>query len=463
MALQLRRGINSQRATTPLAPGELVYVTDNLSAQVSPLYIGDGSTTGGVPVVRVVSVNSQTGAVVLTSDNISEGTTNRYYLAERAQDDVAAALVNGVHTGITFTYNTTPQDSGNRIDAVVSASGTVNSGLANSLARYATTGTAVSNTENLTWDETSNLLTIENGALGMTASTSPRALIALNTSVNTSTANSIAFNKSRGTVLSPTTIVSQDSLGSVIFQGYDGDQFILASQITSSAFKTVSNNIVPSSINIFTMGTDGVLRNNLRVLDTGMTVIGPYISATDTGTGQLLITSTVNPQTSFFGNSVIGINSFFSGQDGQNFSVQRGRGTYAVPTTVQNGDDLFDISFSGYDGTTSVGSVLMTASVDGAVSTNVVPGAFTISVRNASGTLTPVAKINNSTSTTNGVLAVTGTVNASVAIKTGVFADNTARDTAIPTPSVGMIIFNTTTGKFEGNTDGTLGGWVALN
>jgi hypothetical protein len=105
----------------------------------------------------------------------------------------------------------------------------------------------------------------------------------------------------------------------------------------------------------------------------------------------------------------------------------------------------------------------MTASVDGAVSTNIVPGALTVSVRNSSGTLTSVVKINNSTTTTNGVLAVTGTVNASVAIKTGVFADNTARDTAIPSPSIGMIIFNTTTGKFEGNTDGTTGGWVALN
>jgi len=463
MALQLRRGINSQRATTPLAPGELVYVTDNLSAQVSPLYIGDGSTTGGVPVVRVVSVNGESGAIVLDTNDIAEGVTNKYYLAERAQDDVAAALVAGVHTGITFTYNTTPQDSGNRIDAVVSASGTVNSGTGGGLAYYSATGTAVSGTQSLTWNETTNLLNIENGAFEMTAGTSPRALIALNTSVNTSTANSIAFNKSRGTYTSPTTIVSQDNLGSVIFQGYDGDQYILASQITSSAFKTVSNNVVPSSINIFTTGTDGVLRNNLRVLDTGMTVLGPYISATDTGTGQLLITSTVNPQTGFFGNSVVGINSFFSGQDGQNFSVQRGRGTYAVPTTVQNGDDLFDFSFSGYDGTTSVGSVLMTASVDGAVSTNIVPGALTVSVRNSSGTLTSVVKINNSTTTTNGVLAVTGTVNASVAIKTGVFADNTARDTAIPSPSIGMIIFNTTTGKFEGNTDGTTGGWVALN
>lgn len=462
MALQLRRGINSQRATTPLAPGELVYVTDNLSAQVSPLYIGDGSTTGGVPVVRVVSVNAKSGAVVLNTNDVTEGTTNKYYLAERAQDDVAAALVAGVHTGITFTYNTTPQDSGNRIDAVVTASGTINSGAISTLPFYSATGTVLSSTTALRFNTLSNTLTVNLGTLVVTSSTSGRAQMVLATNANTLDGNSISYSRSRGTELLPTTLINADTLGTISFSGYEGDQYIQSAKIVAAVNNTVANNVIPSSINIFTTGTDGVLRNNLRVLDTGMTVIGPF-NSTEPGTGQLLITSTVNPQTGFFGNSVLGINSFFSGVDGQNFSIQRGRGTFVAPATVQNGDDIFDFSFSGYDGTTSVGSVLMTASVDGTVSTGIVPGALNISVRNSSGTLTSVIKINNNTGSSNGLLAVTGTVNASVAIKTGVFADNTARNTAIPSPSVGMIIFNTSTGKFEGNTDGLQSGWVALN
>jgi hypothetical protein len=48
-------------------------------------------------------------------------------------------------------------------------------------------------------------------------------------------------------------------------------------------------------------------------------------------------------------------------------------------------------------------------------------------------------------------------------LKTAVYADDTARDLAIPSPAVGMIIFNTATGKFQGNTDGTVSGWAALN
>lgn len=48
-------------------------------------------------------------------------------------------------------------------------------------------------------------------------------------------------------------------------------------------------------------------------------------------------------------------------------------------------------------------------------------------------------------------------------LKTAVYANDAARDLAIPQPQVGMIIFNTASGKFQGNTDGTVGGWAALN
>jgi hypothetical protein len=51
----------------------------------------------------VVSVNSQTGAVVLDSDDISEGSTNLYHTDERAQDAVGTILTDS--SSIDFTYN----------------------------------------------------------------------------------------------------------------------------------------------------------------------------------------------------------------------------------------------------------------------------------------------------------------------------------------------------------------------
>ena len=265
MALQLRRGPNAQRATTQFAAGELVYVTDNVSTQVSPLYIGDGSTTGGVPVI-----------------------TSK-----------------------------------------------VNSGTVNALAYYAAAGTAVSNTVSLAWDETTNNLTISLGSLTVTAGNTGRSLADFNTSADSPVSNVIGFNKSRG---QPT-----------------------------------------------------------------------------------------------------------------------------ARTAVINGDIIGMFRFSGYDGAANIRAAAITTTIEGTVSTGVVPGALSFAVTNLSGVSAIVVKINNATTGSNGLLAVTGTVKASVALQTAVFADNAARNLTIPVPAVGMIIFNTATGKFEGNTDGTTGGWVALN
>jgi hypothetical protein len=45
------------------------------------------------------------GEAAYSSDNISEGTTNKYFTDERAQDAVAQALANGTHTNITVSYD----------------------------------------------------------------------------------------------------------------------------------------------------------------------------------------------------------------------------------------------------------------------------------------------------------------------------------------------------------------------
>ena len=87
MPLQIRRGTNAERGlmTVPLAQGELLYVTDD-----QRLYIGNGSTLGGVQI---------TG-----------------YTDGDAKDAAAAIFTSGSHTGISFTYNTAT----NQISARVS-------------------------------------------------------------------------------------------------------------------------------------------------------------------------------------------------------------------------------------------------------------------------------------------------------------------------------------------------------
>lgn len=53
MSLKLRRGSNQDRQGVVFAEGELVYVTNYEDTGVSPLWVGDGNTLGGVEVVNV--------------------------------------------------------------------------------------------------------------------------------------------------------------------------------------------------------------------------------------------------------------------------------------------------------------------------------------------------------------------------------------------------------------------------
>lgn len=50
MALRIKRGTNAQRTAYTPEQGELIFVTDYNTAGVSPLWLGDGSTVGGVEI-----------------------------------------------------------------------------------------------------------------------------------------------------------------------------------------------------------------------------------------------------------------------------------------------------------------------------------------------------------------------------------------------------------------------------
>ena len=59
-----------------------------------------------------------------------------------------------------------------------------------------------------------------------------------------------------------------------------------------------------------------------------------------------------------------------------------------------------------------------------------------------------------------GKLQVLGDLNVTGALKLAVYADATARDAAVTSPTAGMVVFNTTGTKFQGYTGSA---WVDLN
>lgn len=87
MAFRIRQGLEAARGTIVPALGEPLWTTDT-----NKLYIGDGSTAGGVPVSSEVDLTT-----------------------EGLQDIVGAMFVGNAASGITFTYN----DSTGKINATV--------------------------------------------------------------------------------------------------------------------------------------------------------------------------------------------------------------------------------------------------------------------------------------------------------------------------------------------------------
>lgn len=125
MSLRIRRGTEAQRLGFTPDLGEIIWTTNG-----EKLYVGDGVTIGGKDIAAQLAgagltFNPTTGkldsSATFTTDQITQGVNNKYFSNELAQDAVASALVAGVHTGISFVYNTT-QDTANRIDATVSLS-----------------------------------------------------------------------------------------------------------------------------------------------------------------------------------------------------------------------------------------------------------------------------------------------------------------------------------------------------
>jgi hypothetical protein len=194
MPLQIRRGTTAQRlAITPLT-GELIH--DTTTGQ---LFVGNGTTVGGV-----------------TTTGIS---------SEDAADAAASLFSTGSHSGITFAYN----DAAGRIDATVTVAATgpfdgdlIGSVFADNstLLVDGTNGALVgpiatsgnSNFGNNTVD--GNIYIVRNTALtgrfqGMTFAQHHE----------TPDATNLTFYRTRGTSSTPTPVVDGDRLGDIVFLG----------------------------------------------------------------------------------------------------------------------------------------------------------------------------------------------------------------------------------------------------
>lgn len=259
---------------------------------------------------------------------------------------------------------------------------------------------------------------------------------------------------------------------------------VVTADLTGNVTGNVQGNLTGNSTGIHT-GTVNADDNSLRI-DGASDRITNGVLDFDGETINLLSGNTINIGTNSSAQGVgldiyttdhTGRHAMTIYSDGANnatvnsIETYTSRGSIVTPTAVQPDDNLFSHTYYGYDGSQYIQSSLITSVVDnqGSVGAGSVPGGIIFANTPDNGVtlnfmfLDRLGNLGIGIQNPSAKLDVDGGIAAAGPISTGAYADASARDTALPTPQRGSIIFLVGTGKFQGNTDGTTLGWVDLN
>jgi len=398
MALQVRRGTNAERlGITPLA-GELIYVTDT-----KQLYIGDGTTVGG------------TTSIANTIDSV---------VADTSPQLGGELDLNG--NNITGTGNI-------NITGTISASGNINlgDGVGSDILVIggAIQGHLVPDTD-ITWN------------LGSTSKHFNEAWIS-----QLNVENQLTVGRIMGDLIADdSTVVFDASTGLVASAQLTGTlpAGVIPAAMSSNITGNITGNLTGNADGAHTGTLEGDVSGSVFSDDSTLLVDGVNSTITGTVTGALDTTG-------------LTINQIYADTTRTDvLQFKKYSGTKDAPSEPGNFARA-GLGFSSWDSSTS----------------DYINEAVIFSYHQTAGGgylgLSPVST--DYTTFFDTALELDGNAQKmTVAAKKGstfdgpispaVYADNTARDAAITTPTAGMMVFNTTGTKFQGYTGSA---WVDLN
>lgn len=374
MALRLRRGTNAERQTITPLQGELIYTTDT-----KKLYVGDGSTLGGVLIGATVLDDTAPllgGDLDLNGNNIT-GTGN--------------INIDGT---ITATGNI---GLGDAESDVISVGGLINSSLKPSLDDTHDLGSASRMWANV-WSTQVNVdttLAVGSQIIKLTDGDVDSSVVLWDAETDTITAREIVGDL-RGSVFSDdSTTVLVDAINGVFNGTLDtGDAVLEARELTS-----LTSFSIGSKTN--SMALDLNLDSNLQIHQ---------------------VLDLVNP------------NGYLT--------TIIGRGTLAAPEALQAGDELGGLLLKGYsdNGSTSAIGGIISFIVDPTASIveggDYIKSLIAISASSDTGQAEEDAVLIDSSGT-----VASNVFSASKYFQLPVYEDDAARLAAIPTPAEGMMIF----------------------
>lgn len=452
MALRLRRGTDADRLLITPVEGELIYTTDT-----KLLYVGDGATVGGTLVTGAGGGGSAT-LDGLTDTDVSGATDNQVLTWIAGNNKWEPTTIPGVGAlGL------------NDLSDV----NMPNPPLFNSVLRFDGINFVPTNVESLIANVEGNL----------------KINVAGNDSTimvdgDTGTLNGDLFGNVTGNVTgnlegNVTGNVNAADGTNVLYSGTDGTDASYVGEVTGN----VIGNITSTGTSSFSGSVDfaGAQVTNLQ----GNAVIGGdlriggatqnSISTIDPATTTLLI-STTNTSGEIVMGKPLRIGGASSGFDNYGFlnifneiqntnaltithssesansvtaTIAKSRGTKISPTVVTSGDTLGAFQAQGYNGAAYRNAGGMAVIANGTPGAAFIPAKVSLYTAASNGIPTPQFTVDGN-----------GTGTFAGAAQLAVYADNTARDAAITSPTAGMLVFNTTNTKFQGYTGSA---WVDLN
>lgn len=285
MALKIRRGTDAQRSGVIFDQGEIVWTTD-----AQKLWVGDGITQGGVPVVGSsvigygLSFNNTTKRIELGTvftDDITESPTavKKFFTQELAQDAAALLFTTGIHSGISIQYDdqngrinltvdtddigitdvvndTTPQLGGDLDLNGFDITGTGNIDVDSVTAGTLTNGSITFNNDIATFANNTFTLGDNTNPLNITFKSNedgaPLLVFKGITSGTTSSGGSFEFRSAGGSLSVPTAVNPADAISLISSWGYTGAGYIQSSIIGTfvDPSSTVASSSVPGMIGL---------------------------------------------------------------------------------------------------------------------------------------------------------------------------------------------------------------------
>lgn len=240
MALQIRRGLESQRAgITPVA-GELLYTTDE-----KLVYIGDGATAGGI---LLAGGGGSSDVVSDTSPQLGgELDVNGFRISSINNGNVS---IHPDGTGLIYLHGNLNIDNNGNISKT------------GGITFLSSTLTTFGSNETL---NDGNVRIVRN-----THSTATSQGLSFEQHHSVADAVNCNFVRTRGTGLSPLAVVSGDELSDLSFVGHDGTNRVTAAVLTTRVAGPVSLGVVPGEFSFTTRNLSGAFGERATLSSEGV-------------------------------------------------------------------------------------------------------------------------------------------------------------------------------------------------